>query len=73
MKHPEGTRGHPGGTQEARDILEAKGVKTIVFFWSKWCDGPLSREREQRDHHRLSYLCTRSRDGAGVKSRADNT
>ena len=40
---PGGTRRHPGGTQEAprrpqeaMDILEAKCVKSIVFFQSKW-------------------------------------
>ena len=69
----EAPRRHPGGTQEAMDILEAKCVKSIVFFQSKWWGRPLSRARERRDHHRLQRLRTKVRGRRSEKSRATNT
>ena len=76
-RHPgdtqEAPRRHPGGTQEAMDILEAKCVKTIVFFQSKWWGRVVSRARERRDHHRLLRLRTRFCGHVGAKSRARNT
>ena len=35
-RHP----GGPGGTQEARGVLEGKCVKTCVFYCRKWRDRP---------------------------------
>ena len=75
-RHPGGTQEAPGGTQEAPRrlqeamvILEAKCVKTIVFFQSKWWQRPLSRARERRDHHRLQRLRTKVRGRRSENSR----
>ena len=35
-----GTQEAPGGTQEARDILESECVKSYVFYCRKWRDRP---------------------------------
>ena len=77
---PGGTQEAPGGTQEAprrlqeaMDILEAKCVKTIVFFQPKWWGRPLSRAREQRDHHRLQRLRTKVRGRRSGNCRKTDT
>ncbi len=58
-RHLGGTQKHPGGTQEARGILEAKCVKTCVFFSAKVARATISCERGEGDPHRLRCLCTK--------------